>query len=178
MSAGEGLAGVRQGRRGGAAVPTPGRGHECRGLGRGQVGRRMDERGVLTTEAAIVFVVLLFFIVLAVAAGAYATAKQNVVTAAEAAARAASIERTRGAAESAASAAAHTTLDQKSMRCAASVDTDTSGFAVPVGKPATISSTVTCTVDLSNSLPVPGLAHSVTLRATSTSPLDTFRERR
>jgi len=142
-----------------------------------RVGRRMNERGVLTTEAAIVFVVLLFFIVLAVAAGAYATAKQNVVTAAEAAARAASIERSRGAAQSAASAAAQATLDQKSMRCAASVDTDTSGFSVSVGKPATITSTVTCTVDLSD-LPVPGLARSVTLRHTSTSPLDTYRERR
>lgn len=139
--------------------------------------RQRNERGSVSIEAAIVCVALMIFIGLAIAVGRYAVAKGNVVTAAEASARAASIERTTGAARSAAEAAAGATLRQESVRCTPVVNTSLGGFSVPVGQPASVTSDVSCTVNLGD-ITVPGLPGSVTLTASASSPIDTFRERR
>ena len=92
------------------------------------------------------------------------------------AARQASISLNPGQAQTAALSSAMTALDQDGLDCRPVVTVDTSGFGVPVGQPATVSATVTCTVSLSDLL-VPGLPGSRTLTATFTSPLDPFRER-
>ena len=52
----------------------------------------------------------------------------------------------------------------------------TTGFATPVGTPATVSATVTCVVELSD-LALPGVPGTRTVTVTVTSPLDTYRER-
>ena len=73
--------------------------------------------------------------------------------------------------------AAADTLAHQGLRCASlTVSVDTTGFAVPVGSPAQVSTRVTCVVALSD-IGVPGMPGSKTLRAQFASPLDRFRER-
>jgi hypothetical protein len=55
------------------------------------------------------------------------------------------------------------------------VTLDTTGFAAPVGTPASVGATVTCQVDIAGLLP--GLPGSMSITATVRSPLDTYRER-
>lgn len=135
------------------------------------------ERGSTSIEAAIVIPTVMIFILLMVAAGRVALAQSQVVTAAEAGARAASIERSSGQARSSAAQVAAATLDSGGVSCSPNVSTSTGGFAVPVGQPASVTTTVTCTVALGD-LAVPGLPGSRTFTSTATSPLDTYRGRR
>lgn len=139
--------------------------------------RLTGEQGSTSIEAAIVIPAVLIFILLMVAAGRVAMAQSKVVTAAEAGARAASIERTAGQARSSAAQVVAATLRSGEVKCSPDVSTSTGGFAVPVGQPATVSTTVTCTIALGD-LAVPGLAGSRTFTSTATSPLDTYRGRR
>ena len=53
---------------------------------------------------------------------------------------------------------------------------DISDFAKPVGEPGSVSATVECLLDLAD-LSVPGVPGSRVIKATSSSPLDTWRER-
>lgn len=126
----------------------------------------------LVILAPVVFLLLAFV----VAAGRTSIAQGSVAAAARDAARQASISLTPGTAQTAALSSAMTALGQDGLDCRPVVTVDTSGFGVPVGQPATVSATVTCTVSLSDLL-VPGLPGSRTLTATFTSPLDPFRER-
>ena len=126
----------------------------------------------LVILAPVVFLLLAFV----VAAGRTSIAQGSVAAAARDAARQASISLTPGAAQTAALSSAMTALGQNGLDCRPVVTVDTAGFGIPVGQPATVSATVTCTVSLSDLL-VPGLPGSRTLTATFTSPLDPFRER-
>ena len=75
------------------------------------------------------------------------------------------------------SAVSHAFLTAVSDRtCTVRSCSDTTGFARPVGTPATITATVSCLVRLSD-LAMPGLGGSRTVTATASSPLDTYRER-
>ena len=56
------------------------------------------------------------------------------------------------------------------------VDTDLTGFQIPVGQPARVSSQVACTVPLSD-LIVPGWPGSWTVTAEADSVLDRYRRR-
>lgn len=136
-----------------------------------------SERGSTSIEAAIVIPAVMIFILLMVAAGRVALAQSKVVTAAEAGARAASIERTAGRARSSAAEVAAATLRSGNVSCSPNVSTSTGGFAVPVGQPASVTTTVTCTVGLGD-LAAPGLPGSRTFTSTATSPIDRFRGRR
>ena len=127
-------------------------------------------------EAAVVLTVFMVFILIIIAAGRVSDARTAVKTAAAAGARAASLERTAGAARSAASDVAAASLTNDGVACNPSVSTSTGGFAVPVGQPAQVSTTVSCTVSLGDLL-VPGLQGSVALSATRTSVVDRYRER-
>jgi len=73
-------------------------------------------------------------------------------------------------------ASAQAALSQDGLDCSPAVTVNTAGFGVPVGQPAQVSATVTCTVPLGD-LIVPGMPGSRTLRAFFTSPLDPFRAR-
>ena len=139
--------------------------------------RLRGERGSVTLEAVILIPAFLLFVALVIAAGRVAVARQGVQTAAAEASRQASIARTAGEATAKAQAGAQQTLADQQLRClSSSVVTDTSGFAAPVGTPASVSATVTCEVDLAG-VAIPGLPGSLTITATFQSPLDTFRGR-
>ena len=135
-----------------------------------------DERGSAAIELVLLVPALMLLLLFAVAGGRVAIAHGSVQQAAADAARAASIARTAGAAQTTATAAARATLANQGLTCASmTVTLDTSGFATPVGTPANVAATVSCTVELSE-LALPGLPDRV-VSATVTSPLDVFRGR-
>jgi Flp pilus assembly protein TadG len=135
------------------------------------------ERGSATIEAVIGVPAFLLFVLLIIAAGRIAIARQAVEASAAEAARSASIARTQRQAEANGISGAAANLRNQGVRCTAQrVDVDTSGFAAPVGTPATVTATVTCIADLSD-LSIPGMPGSRTITATMSSPIDTYRER-
>lgn len=135
--------------------------------------RRDDQRGVNSIEAAIALPLLFIFLALVIAGGRIGLAKMTVTSAAQAGARAASLERTAAEAKVATHDVATAQLNEV---CTPRVRTSTGGFAVPVGQPASVSTTVTCTANLSD-VALPGLPGTITLTGASTSPLDLFRGR-
>lgn len=135
------------------------------------------ERGSATIETIIIVPALMLFIALIVAAGRVQLAHQSVDAAAAEAARAASISRTASEAQTRATASGNQSLANQGLKCATtSVTVDTSGFAVPVGTPATVSATISCVVALDD-VALPGLPGTITVEATVRSPLDTYRGR-
>jgi Flp pilus assembly protein TadG len=138
--------------------------------------RRERDEGNAPLELVILAPVVFLLLAFVVAAGRTSIAQGSVAAAARDAARQASISLTPGTAQTAALSSAMTALGQDGLDCRPVVTVDTAGFGIPVGQPATVSATVTCTVSLSDLL-VPGLPGSRTLTATFTSPLDPFRER-
>ncbi len=142
-------------------------------------GRRRGgpERGSAALEAAIGLPAFLLFVGLIIFAGRVAIATQAVDSAATQAARTASIARTATDAGATARSAATSSLTSQQVNCVSTaVTVDTAGFAAPVGTPATVTATVRCVVNLAD-LAVPGVPGTRTVTATSTSPVDTFRER-
>jgi Flp pilus assembly protein TadG len=136
-----------------------------------------DERGSASVEAAIGVPAFVLFIGLIIFGGRTATTHQSVETAAADAARAASIERTGNSAKTQAISAATTSLSNQGVHCVdVDVTVDTSQFSRTVGETATVSVTVQCRLDLSD-LSVPGVPGSRLIKATMTSPIDTWRER-
>jgi Flp pilus assembly protein TadG len=134
------------------------------------------DRGTSVVEVVILAPALGLFLALIIAGGRIAVAHQAVEASAAEAARSASIARTQGQAQAAASAAASLSLANQTTRCVSTqVTLDTTGFAAPVGTPASVGATVTCQVDLAGLLP--GLPGSMSITATVRSPLDTYRER-
>ncbi len=135
-----------------------------------------SERGSSVVEVVILAPALGLFLALIIAGGRVAVAHQAVEASAAEAARAASIARTQSQAQASAEAAASASLTNQTTRCiSTAVTVDTSGFATPVGTPASVGATVTCQVDLAGLLP--GLPSSMSITATVRSPLDTYRER-
>jgi Flp pilus assembly protein TadG len=133
--------------------------------------------GYAVVELAPVAFALICFLVLMIAAGRIVTARMAVEAAARDAARQASIARTPAAAQAAASQSAQAALRSDGLDCSPVVAISTGGFSVPVGQPAQVSATVTCTVRLSGLTAVPGIPGSWTVTATFASPLDPFRAR-
>lgn len=138
----------------------------------------MTDRGSVSVEVAILAPAFLMLVVLAGVAGRTAIAQNAVDLAAHDAARTASLARTAGAAETEAGTAASGTLAAQGLDCDGSpaVRVDTSGFAVPVGEPATVTVTVTCHVTFAD-LVMPGVPGGTTVEATFVSPLDRYRSR-
>lgn len=138
---------------------------------------RRSERGSVALEFAIVAPSVLLIAGLIIFAGRWSLAQQSVNAAAAAAARAASIERSADKAKSSATVMAIATLANQGVSCGSMhVKVETSGFKVDVGLPASVSATVTCDLSLGD-LTAPGFPGSMSLDASSTSPLDTYRER-
>ncbi|MBT9257696.1 pilus assembly protein [Phycicoccus sp. KQZ13P-1] len=134
------------------------------------------ERGAAVIEVVILVPALGLILGLIIAGGRVALAHQAVEAAAAEGARGASIARTQAAAGSSAQAAAQSSLHAQSTRClTTSTQVDTSGFARPVGTPASVQATVTCRLDLAGLLP--GLPGAMNITASVASPLDTHRER-
>ena len=139
--------------------------------------RARDERGSAAIEAVIGVPAFLLFVGLIIFGGRTATTHQSVETAAADAARSASLERTSASARTQAISAATTSLSNQGIHCLdIDVTVDASQFSRAVGEAATVSVTVQCRLDLSD-LSIPGVPGSRLIRATSTSPIDTWRER-
>lgn len=137
-----------------------------------------QDRGSVSLEVAIVAPALLLVIVIAVAAGRTTLAANTVADAAHDAARAASLARTSAAARQAAADTAAATLANQGRSCVTvTADTDTSGFAQPVGQPAVVTVTVTCRVSYADITALSGLPGSRTMTSTFVSPLDQYRGR-
>lgn len=138
--------------------------------------RRRDQRGSAAIEAVVAGPVVVLLILLVVFGGRVALAHQSVQTVAADAARAASLARTQTDARTAANTAMHTGLDQHLTCTNPTLDLDLTGFHTPVGTPANVTATLTCRVPTTDlGLPAPG---QLTITATMTSPIDTYRERR
>ncbi len=136
-----------------------------------------DERGSAAIEAVIGVPAFLLFVGLIIFGGRTATTHQSVETAAADAARSASLERTSSSARTQAISAATTSLSSQGVHCLdIDVTVDASQFSRIVGEAATVSVTVQCRLDLSD-LSVPGVPGSRLIRATASSPIDTWRER-
>lgn len=136
-----------------------------------------DERGSASIEAAIAVPAFALFVGLIIFGGRTATTHQSVETAAADAARAASIERTGTSGRAAAIDAATTSLSNQGVHCLdIDVAVDASQFSRTVGETATVLVTVQCRLDLSD-LSVPGVPGSRLIKATTSSPIDTWRER-
>ncbi|MBO1756467.1 TadE family protein [Allobranchiibius sp. CTAmp26] len=137
---------------------------------------RLDE-GSAAIEAAIGVPAFMLFVLLVIFGGRVALAHEAVQSAAADAARSASLARTPGQAQHDGTSRAAMSLSAQSVHCVSQeVSVDTSGFAAPVGTPATVTAKVRCTVDLSD-VSVPGVPGSMTITETTTSPLDTYRQR-
>jgi Flp pilus assembly protein TadG len=135
------------------------------------------DRGSAAIEAAIVLPSLLVFLCLAIAGGRLVMSGSKVDAAAQDAAREASIHRTAASAQEAARAAAAESLADQGITCASSsVSINTAGLSVPIGQVATVSATVSCTVDLSDLL-LPGAPGSRTMKSTATSVVDQYRQK-
>ncbi|MGW6755765.1 TadE family protein [Streptomyces sp. NPDC055006] len=135
------------------------------------------DRGSAAIEAAIILPSLLVFLCLAIAGGRLVMSGSKVDAAAQDAAREASIHRTATSAQEAARAAATASLADQGITCASSsVSINTAGLSVPIGQVATVSATVSCTVDLSDLL-LPGAPGSRTMQSTATSVVDQYRQR-
>lgn len=140
--------------------------------------RRAGRRGSVSVELAVLLPAFLLLIVLATVVGRVAIAGNAVTVAAHDAARAASLSRDAATAHDAALDAARSSLTDQGLRCATlQVHPDTSGFAAPVGTPATVEVTVVCDVSLDD-ITFAGMPGSRQVSASFTSPVDTWRERR
>ncbi|MEU8708619.1 TadE/TadG family type IV pilus assembly protein [Streptomyces sp. NPDC048565] len=138
---------------------------------------RRRDRGSYSIETAVLAPVGIALLLLMLAFGRVTDAEGAVDSAARAAARAASLERDAGSAQSAARAAAERSLQGEGITCRASnVTIDTAGYSLDIGVEANVQASIACTADLSD-IGLPGLPGAKTLRASWTSPLDTYRGR-
>lgn len=138
---------------------------------------RRSERGSAAVELTLAVPALMIILALMVAGGRLWFARASVAESAYAAARAGSLTRTASEASADGERAAQRSLDTAGLRCAGqSTALEVAGFTVPVGTPATIRATVSCTVPFGDLL-LPGMPGSITVRATGSSALDTYRAR-
>jgi Flp pilus assembly protein TadG len=136
-----------------------------------------DERGSAAIEAAVGVPAFVLFVGLIIFGGRTATTHSAVESAAADAARTASIARTASEAKHDAKAAAQASLANQDIHClSVNVVVDVSDFAKTVGEAGSVAATVECRLDLAD-LSVPGVPGSRLIKATSSSPLDTWRER-
>lgn len=146
--------------------------------GAGRKRTRATDRGAATLELAVVAPALLALLGLVIVGGRVAAAGSAVEQASAAGARAASIARDARGAQAEANRISRASLRDQGIDCQPFTSVvDTSGFAAAVGRPANVSVRISCGVPVGD-LAVPGLAGTRTISASTTSPLDRFRERR
>jgi Flp pilus assembly protein TadG len=143
---------------------------------RAPVKLRDDDRGSLTLELAVLAPVFLLFLTLLVGGGRVALARSAVQAAARDAARQASIARDPATAQRDAYASAVATLAAEDLQCDPQVNINAAALTRPVGRPSTVTATVTCTMPLSD-IALPGLPGAVTEQASAASPVDPYRGR-
>lgn len=136
----------------------------------------MNERGSAPTEWVLLVPAIVMVVGVMVAGGRLAWARGAVADAAHAGARAASLQTSAARAESAAQEITRANL--AGVGCLdETVAVDVTGFQVPAGQPARVTTTVACRVGLADLL-VPGLPGSITVHGDGLAVLDTYRGRR
>jgi Flp pilus assembly protein TadG len=132
---------------------------------------RSRERGSATAELVLVTPLLILFVLFIVGLGRLAHARALVNDAAAQAARAATLQYlSPGQATAAAQQTAAAALASAGLACASQSTSVDTGQDHPGG---TITVTLTCQVNLSN-VTAAGFPDSTTLRASFTSPIDTY----
>jgi Flp pilus assembly protein TadG len=145
---------------------------ELKGLRR----RAAAEDGNAALELLVLAPVILALIGLVIAAGRTSVAQGSVDAAARDAARQASLSLSPAAAQQAALSSVDAAMRADGLHCKPVVTLLLTGFGAPLGQPAQVSASVSCTVQLSDLL-VPGIPGSRKLTASFTSPLDPYRSR-
>ena len=142
-----------------------------------RLARSGRERGSATVEMTLVAPALLALFALMVLAGRIVLAGATIEQVAAGGARAASLARSPADAASAAQSEVRRSIDEQHLHCqTVTVTVDTSGFAAPLGQPASVGVQVSCQVRLAD-LTLPGLPASRILSARAVSPLDPYRGR-
>ena len=136
-----------------------------------------DQRGAAAVELTLLVSALLLVLGLLVVGGRLWFARTTVNEAAQTAARAASLARSSTAAIAAGREAGSQSLATAGLRCrSTSVSISTAAFAVPVGTPSTVTSTISCDVEFSDVF-LPGWPGSIQLTGRGSAALDTYRSR-
>lgn len=139
-----------------------------------------DQRGSTTVEFVLLLPVLVLLIGVVVAGARVWWARSSVQQLATSSARQASISRTAGDAIDGAKQLVRDDARTSGLRCAGggppTLDVDVSGFAVPVGQPATVRTHLACAVPLAD-LTLPFVGGSLTVEADAVSTLDRYRGR-
>lgn len=131
----------------------------------------------MAVEIALLAPALVLVLGLLVAGGRLWFARTTVVEAAQTSARSASLARSPGEASARGAEAGRASMTTAGLRCAtSSVQVSTAAFAVPVGTPATITSSVTCSVPFGDVF-LPGIPGSIDLSGRGSAALDTYRAR-
>lgn len=138
---------------------------------------RTNQRGAVAVETVLIVPVVLLVLGVMVAGWRIWDARSQVQSSADAAARAASIVRSAATARQHAHLVAASNLRTGNVECQQpGVAVNTSGFSVPVGQPAQVEVTISCTVPLSDLL-VPGLPGALQVTKSATAPLDRHKQR-
>lgn len=133
--------------------------------------RRDRERGSATAELVLITPLLILFVLFIIGLGRLAHARALVSDAAAQAARAATLHYLNpGQATAAAEQTATSALQSAGLACAAETASVGTGSDHPGGA---ITVTLTCRVELSQEIAA-GFPGTDTLRATATSPIDTY----
>jgi len=139
--------------------------------------QRRDERGSAVIELTLLVPALAVMLGLLVGGGRLWFARTTIQEAAQTAARSASLARSADQAASEGTAAAKSSLATGGLVCVnPAVSIGTQAFSVPVGSPATVTSSVSCSV-LFGDVFLPGMPGTITLSGSGTSALDTYRSR-
>jgi Flp pilus assembly protein TadG len=132
--------------------------------------------GSAVVEAAILIPVFILFLAGLLVASLIRHTADVIGQAAADAARQASIARSAPQARTTAMASTLATLRQAGLHCTPQLTLDLSGFARPVGQPASVTARIACTVRLSD-ITAGTLPGSRTITKSFRSPLDVFRAR-
>jgi Flp pilus assembly protein TadG len=139
--------------------------------------KRRSERGAASLELVVVIPGLVLLLGMMIAGGRLWFARTTVTEAAQAAARAGSLARSASQAIVDGRSAGQQSLSTGGLRCSEhSIVVNATGFATPVGTPATVRSSVTCRVPLADLL-LPGTPGSVLITRDGSAALDTYRAR-
>ena len=140
-------------------------------------GPHFNERGAAAVEITLLVPVLVIFLGLLIAGGRLWFARTAVIEAAHTSARAASLARTAAQATADGQSAATASLSTAGLVCVdRSVVIGDAAYRVPVGTPATVTSTISCGVLFSDIL-LPGMPGSIALSGQGAAALDTYRGR-
>lgn len=134
-----------------------------------------EDRGSASAEVVVLIVGLFAVVMVLFYAGRTLLTYRDVTNAAYQAARDASIARNAGDAATTAQSTAETMLADTVLQCTPTTTVDVSAFGTDPGQEGTLSVQVDCQVNVAD-LPLIGVS-TVRMSATSTSPIDTYRER-